>query len=77
MKILHVINNLTEIGGAEKMLANLVNASQNDEIMIISLLDYDQELVERIFNDKNLTIKAIKLNKTTLLANIFELKKNY
>ena len=75
MKILHVINNLTEIGGAEKMLANLVNASQNDEIMIISLLDYDQELVERIFNDKNLTIKAIKLNKTTLLANIFELKK--
>ncbi len=42
MKILHVINNLTEIGGAEKMLANLVNASQNDEIMIISLIDYDQ-----------------------------------
>ncbi len=75
MKILHIINNLTEIGGAEKMLANLANASHNDEIMIIALLDYDSELIQRIFDDKNLKIKAIKLKKDALLSNVFELKK--
>ena len=75
MKILHIINNLTDIGGAEKMLANLVNASTNDEIMVVSLLDYDPELVKRIFNDQNLAITAIKLSKNSLVADTLKLKK--
>lgn len=55
MKILHIINGLNGIGGAEKSLSNLVN-SGNHDFLILTLLGHKPEVINNLFCDKNLRV---------------------
>jgi len=73
MKVIHVINSLTAIGGAEKSLSNLLNQDNTNlnDIHVISLLDHNKDIISKLIPDgvkhtcvnmkRNGKIKSVKL----------------
>ncbi|MBR9846424.1 MAG: glycosyltransferase [Algicola sp.] len=70
MKILHVINSLTGIGGAEKSLSNILNEIDNESI-VVSLLSVDDEVLRSLFGE-NVKVYCLSLNFKRVLNSLIE-----
>ncbi|HBC3872546.1 glycosyltransferase [Vibrio alginolyticus] len=68
MKVIHVINDLTGIGGAEKSLSNIVNEIDTESV-VISLLNIDDDIVKRLF-DKSVKVYCLSLSYKSIIRSL-------